>query len=316
MLSFAAGWFAPPLPLTALNAASVENGLVRRPHPATTHEAALLLINQIMPATVIETVAVRFNAAVVTLALSVSVYVKVSTPSNPAGGLYVNLPMSAPDVVMTICPPFAVVASKALIVDVGLVPKKSFAVTLNGVVRFAELILTLPTTVTGKVSLVATGDAASEPASKLVFVSTVSVNVTPVAVSPLAAIPTVYFSVSPGSALLSLSASIIRESVLVAVTVGAKKGASIGFVATACFGFTALECELEFLATSGTLGGVLGCAFLNDPARLDSTDTEKTTAAKTATVAIRTGTERFDLIDLVLFEVLRMLRLRITRARV
>jgi len=176
--------------LSALNAASVENGFVRRPHPAASvvHAAELLLINQIMPLTVIDTVAVRFAAEVVTLALSVSVYVKVSVPSNPAGGLYVNLPMSAPDVVMTICPPFAVVASKALIVDVGLTPRKSFETTLNGTVRFAELILTLPVTVTGKVSFTATGDAASVPPTKVVFGSTVSVNVTPVASCPLAPI--------------------------------------------------------------------------------------------------------------------------------
>src|SRR4026208_906426 len=124
MLSFAAGLLPVPL-LSAANAASVENGFVRRPHPAARvrREAELLFINQIMPLTVIETVAVRFDARLVTFALSLSVYVKVSTPSNPAGGLYVNLPMSAPDVVMTICPPFAVVSSKALIVDVGFVPR-------------------------------------------------------------------------------------------------------------------------------------------------------------------------------------------------
>src|SRR5215213_6697319 len=176
MLSFAAGLLPVPL-LSVLNAARLENGFVRRPHPAASvrQEAALLLINQIMPLTVIETVAVRFDAAVVAFALSVSVYVKVSTPSNPAGGLYVNLPMSAPDVVITICPPFAVVASKALIVDVGLVPRKSFETTLNGAAKLAELILTLPVTLTGKVSLTPTGDAARPPA-KVVFGSTVSLN--------------------------------------------------------------------------------------------------------------------------------------------
>src|SRR5215204_4308188 len=170
MLSFAAGLLPVPL-LSAANAASVENGFVRRPHPAASvrQEAELLLINQIMPLTVIETVAVRFDAAVVTFALSVSEYVKVSTPSNPAGGLYVNFPMSAPDVVMTICPPFAVVASKAVIVEMGLVPRKSFETTLKGAAKFAELILTLPATVTGKVSLTPTGDAASVPPTKAVF---------------------------------------------------------------------------------------------------------------------------------------------------
>jgi len=79
--------------------ARVLNGFVRRPSQG--HEA-VLLINQIMPLTVIDTVAVRFNAAVSTFGLSLSVYVKVSVPSNPGGGLYVNLPMSAPEVVMTI----------------------------------------------------------------------------------------------------------------------------------------------------------------------------------------------------------------------
>src|SRR5215204_1137501 len=191
MLSFAAGLLPLPL-LSAAKAASVENGFVRRPQPAASvrQDGALLLINQIMPLTVIETVAVRFDAAVVTFALSLSVYVKVSTPSNPAGGLYVNLPMSAPDVVMTIWPPFAVVASKALMVDVGLVPRKSFATTLNGAAKLAELILTLPVTVTGKVSLTPTGDAASVPPTKAVFGSTVSLNVTPVASSPVAPLET------------------------------------------------------------------------------------------------------------------------------
>ena len=75
--------------LSAVKAASVENGFVRRPQPAASvvQAAPLLLINQIMPLTVIETVAVRFDAAVVAFALSVSVYVKVSVPSKPAGGL-------------------------------------------------------------------------------------------------------------------------------------------------------------------------------------------------------------------------------------
>jgi len=61
--------------LSALKAARVENGFVRRPQPAASvrHEAELLLINQIMPLTVIETVAVRFDAALVTFALSLSV---------------------------------------------------------------------------------------------------------------------------------------------------------------------------------------------------------------------------------------------------
>ena len=74
MLSFAAGLLPVPL-LSPLNAARVENGFVRRPQPAASvvQAVALLLINQIMPLTVIDTVAVRFAAEVVTFALSVSV---------------------------------------------------------------------------------------------------------------------------------------------------------------------------------------------------------------------------------------------------
>ncbi len=56
MLSFAAGLAPAPL-LSALNAARVENGFDSRPHPATTHGAALLLTNQIIPATFSDTVA-------------------------------------------------------------------------------------------------------------------------------------------------------------------------------------------------------------------------------------------------------------------
>lgn len=74
MLSFAAGLLPVPL-FSRANAFSDENGFVRRPHPAASvvQEAELLLMNQIMPATVIETVAVRFDAADVMFALSLSV---------------------------------------------------------------------------------------------------------------------------------------------------------------------------------------------------------------------------------------------------
>src|SRR5215203_2287139 len=157
--------------------------------------------------------------------------------------------MSAPDVVITICPPFAVVASKELIVDVVLSPRKSFETTLNGAARFAELILTLPVTVTGKVSLVATADAASVPPTKVVFGSTVSVNVTPVASIPLAPITTLYLIVSPGSALPSISISVNKESTLLAVTVGATGLTSLGPGPKERFGFKALECVSGLLAT-------------------------------------------------------------------
>ena len=89
-----------------------------------------------------------------------------------------------------------------------------------------------------------------------------------------------------------------------AVTVGTNGTAGVGGSKTR---FTAAWI-VEFFATSGLLAGILGSAFGDHPARLDSTETEKTTAANKATVAISAGTERFDLIDLVLFEVLRTLR--------
>ena len=54
----------------ASKAARVLKGFVRRPSQG---QEAALLINQIMPLTVIETVAVRFEAADVAFALSVSV---------------------------------------------------------------------------------------------------------------------------------------------------------------------------------------------------------------------------------------------------
>src|SRR5688572_7821745 len=164
-----------------------------------------------------------------------------------------------------------------------------------------------------KLSFLARGVVCNEPGTNAVFGSTVSLKVTPVASSPVAPMTTVYLSVSPGSALVSRSLSTCKKSVFVAVTVGTNGTAGVGGSKTR---FTAAW-VVEFFATSGLLAaGLLGSAFLDHPARLDSTETEKTTAAKMATVAISTGTERFDLIELVLFEVLRMLRLRITRARV
>src|SRR5215217_8759704 len=211
--------------------------------------------------------------------------------------------MSAPDVVITICPPFAVVASKELIVDVVLSPRKSFETTLNGAARFAELILTLPVTVTGKVSLVATADAASVPPTKLVFGSTVSVNVTPVASMPLAVMSTLYFSVSPGSAFPSISTSVNKESALLAVTVGATGAASLGPGPKELFGFRTFDCVFDLLATLAVLLSAaalpLGWAFHNHPKLRDSTETENTTAAHRATPAINNAaTCRFGLIKI------------------
>src|SRR5262245_6202833 len=190
--------------------------------------------------------------------------------------------MSAPETVITMLPPFVDVAVivfatmvltawTVLIVDVGLTPRKSFETTLNGTVRFAELILTLPVTVTGKVSLTPTGDAASEPPTNVVCGSTVSVKVTPVASSPVAAMPTVYFNVSPGSALPSISLSTSNRSVLVAVIVGTK-GVSGARDTDDLFGFEATGCFWSFGATSLLLRAGSGRALL------DSTEIEKATA--------------------------------------
>jgi hypothetical protein len=67
---------------------------------------------------------------------------------------------------------------------------------------------------------------------------------------------------------------------------------------------------VEFFATSGLLAGtgVLGSAVLNHPPRLDSTETEKTTAANTATEAISRDAK--DRLDLVVFAVFRTLGFR------
>jgi hypothetical protein len=74
---------------------------------------------------------------------------------------------------------------------------------------------------------------------------------------------------------------------------------------------------VEFFATSGLLAaaGALGSAFLNHPPRLDSTETEKTTAAETATAAISIrATDRLDLVIFVFFwEVFRRIK-RATRS--
>src|SRR6185369_16604032 len=125
--------------------------------------------------------------------------------------------------------------------------------------------------------------------------------VTPVASSPVALMVTVYFSVSPGSALLSLSTSVKSESVLVAVTVGVN-GASIGLEVTECFGFTGLAALAEFRAGSCFVGETDGCVFHNQPALLDSTEIDKAIAANATIPAISSGA---DLFDLVSFEYLR-----------
>ncbi len=72
MLSLAAGLLPVPL-LNELKAASVLNGLERRPQPAAVQEVALLLMNQTMPLMLIDTVAVRLEAALVAFGLSVRV---------------------------------------------------------------------------------------------------------------------------------------------------------------------------------------------------------------------------------------------------
>lgn len=72
MLSLAAGLLPVPL-FNVLNAASVEKGFERRPQPDTVQAGALLLMNQTIPLTVIETVAWRFKAALLALGLSVRV---------------------------------------------------------------------------------------------------------------------------------------------------------------------------------------------------------------------------------------------------
>jgi hypothetical protein len=66
---------------------------------------------------------------------------------------------------------------------------------------------------------------------------------------PLALIVTVYFNVSPGSALPSISTSVNNESVLVAVTVGdAAKGMAIGtLLSTDRFGFNTAGVVSDFL---------------------------------------------------------------------
>src|SRR6185369_1470557 len=102
MLSFAAGLLPVPL-FKAWNAASVENGFDRRPQPATTQDAALLLMNQIMPLMGMLTVAVSVPPP----SSRAIVYLNVSVPSNPAGGLYVNLPIVPPVTLITTVPPFA-----------------------------------------------------------------------------------------------------------------------------------------------------------------------------------------------------------------
>ena len=208
--------------------------------------------------------------------------------------------MSAPETVITMLPPFADVAVivfvtmvltawTALIVDVGLTPRKSFETTLNGAAKVAELILTLPATVTGKVSLAATGDAASVPPTKVVFVSTVSVNVTPVASSAVAPIETVYFSVSPGSAFVSPSTSVNNESTFVAVTVGANRLSAELFTADR-FEVVETEFDVELFGTPSLFWTVLDIFWRMRPELRDSTETENAIAASMQTPAIKRGT--------------------------
>jgi hypothetical protein len=134
------------------------------------------------------------------------------------------------------------------------------------------------------------------------------VKLTPVAFSPLAPIVTVYLRVSPGSALPSLSASVISESCLLAVTVGAN-GAAVGPTGLweATDADAAVEVEVEVFTGSGLLLlAALGCDFHNHPALLD-TETEK---AATVTKAITAINSVADLLVLVKVEYLRYRRIR------
>ncbi len=87
----------------------------------------------------------------------------------------------------------------------------------------------------------------------------------------------------------------------------------VGLVLREGLVFTASERALEFFATSGLAVGVVGLVVPNQRPLRESTETEKATAAKRATAVISIGTAvRF---DLLVFEFLRKLRLRIKRAR-
>ena len=141
-----------------------------------------------------------------------------------------------------------------------------------------------------KLSFLARGVVINVPGTNAVLGSTVSVNVTPVASSPVAPMTTLYFNVSPGSALPSISTSVNNESTFVAVTVGAKTGAS---GANERFALDTFAGEVDVFATSGALGWtVLGCDFHNHPGLLDSTEMEKATAAVMAIPAMISGATR------------------------
>jgi hypothetical protein len=80
-------------------------------------------------------------------------------------------------------------------------------------------------------------------------------------------------------------------------------GARVGFVIR---GLTATE-DLEVFAGSVLLGVELGCVFHNHPALLAPTETEKATAARRA---IPTTSSGADLLNFLLGEVMRILRVR------
>jgi hypothetical protein len=70
--------------------------------------------------------------------------------------------------------------------------------------------------------------------------------------------------------------------------------------------FTAVGAA-EFFAASGLLLEAAGCVFDNHPALLDSTETEKATAARMATPTI---SSEADFLDFFNWEFLRKLRIR------
>src|SRR5262245_61471133 len=102
MMWFAAGCRPTPS-LTAWKAARLLNGEFRRPSPDT---ALLLSMNHHPPSsTCISTSALRLAEGLE------MVYVKISVPWKPAGGVYLNWPIPAPDVVIVTEPPLADVVS-------------------------------------------------------------------------------------------------------------------------------------------------------------------------------------------------------------
>src|SRR3569832_366682 len=106
---------------------------------------------------------------------------------------------------------------------------------------------------------------------------------------------TVYFSVSPGSALPSVSTSVSRVSVFVAVIVGTS-GAAFG--PSGRWEATAAAAEPDVFAGSELLLlGALGCEFHRDPALLDFTETEKAIAVAVAITAINNVADLFNLVE-------------------